>query len=60
MTELLERAWRALREVSGDDAYERYVAHRRSAHASDAPPLSRAEFFRAEQERKWDGVKRCC
>jgi uncharacterized short protein YbdD (DUF466 family) len=59
VTELLKRAWRTLREVSGDDAYERYLAHRRS-HAATDPPLSRAEFFRAEQRRKWDGVKRCC
>jgi uncharacterized short protein YbdD (DUF466 family) len=59
VTELLKRAWRTLREISGDDAYERYLAHRRARHP-DSRPLSRAEFFRAEQERKWDGVKRCC
>lgn len=59
MTELLKRAWRTLREVSGDDAYERYLAHRRTPDTPD-PPLSRAEFFRAEQRRKWDGVRRCC
>ena len=60
MTELLRRAWRTLRELSGDDAYERYLAHRRTRHPSDAPAPSRAEFFRADQERRWDGVKRCC
>ena len=60
MTELLQRCWHTLRRLSGDDAYERYLAHRRAQHASDAPPLSRAEFFRAEQQRKWSGVNRCC
>jgi len=60
VTEALKRAWQTLRALSGDDAYERYLAHRRAQHSAEAPPLSRAEFYRAEQERKWDGVKRCC
>ena len=60
MTELLRRCWHTLRTISGDDAYERYLAHRRAQHADEAPPLSRAEYFRAEQQRKWSGVKRCC
>jgi uncharacterized short protein YbdD (DUF466 family) len=58
---LLRRIWALLREVTGDDAYERYLAHWRSAHADDgAPPLDRASFYREEQRRKWDGVRRCC
>ena len=57
--DLWRRCWRALRRLSGDDAYERYVAHRRAAHAADRP-LSRAEFYHAEIARKWDGVRRCC
>ena len=53
--------WTALRNLSGDDAYERYLAHRRSHDACDrGAPLDRAAFFRAEQTRKWEGVKRCC
>ena len=60
MTELLRRCWQTLRTISGDDAYERYLAHRRAQHALDDPLLSRGEYFRAEQQRKWDGVKRCC
>ncbi|MEW6312701.1 MAG: CstA-like transporter-associated (seleno)protein [Pseudomonadota bacterium] len=55
----LLKLWRALRRLSGDDAYERYLAHHAAAHPHDAP-LSRADFFRHEQERKWSGVKRCC
>jgi len=56
----MRRCWQTLRALSGDDAYERYLAHRRTHGASEAPPLSRAEFFRTEQQRKWSGVKRCC
>jgi uncharacterized short protein YbdD (DUF466 family) len=62
VTSWIKRCWAALREVSGDDAYERYVAHWRAHHATaaGAAPLDRAAFFREEQRRKWEGVKRCC
>jgi uncharacterized short protein YbdD (DUF466 family) len=48
-----------LRQLSGDDAYERYLARHAQAH-SDKPPLTRRELFKQEQERKWNGVRRCC
>jgi uncharacterized short protein YbdD (DUF466 family) len=58
---VLKRCWAALRELSGDDAYERYVAHWRSQHATaGGAPLDRTAFFKEEQRRKWEGVKRCC
>jgi len=61
VTSWLKHCWAALREVSGDDAYERYAAHWRTQHAaSGATPLDRAAFFKEEQRRKWEGVKRCC
>ena len=58
----LMRFWAVLRELTGDDAYERYLAHWRTRHAADgdAAPLDRASFYREEQKRKWDGVRRCC
>ena len=56
----LRRFWNALRTVTGDDAYERYLAHWRAQHAGEAVPLDRKAFFRAELERKWNGIKRCC
>jgi uncharacterized short protein YbdD (DUF466 family) len=56
----LRRFWNALRTVTGDDAYERYLAHWREHHAGEGAPLDRKAFFRAEQERKWNGIKRCC
>jgi len=47
--------------MSGDDAYDRYVAHCRTRHAgSGAVLLDRAAFFKEEQRRKWEGVRRCC
>jgi uncharacterized short protein YbdD (DUF466 family) len=55
----LRRAWAALRRFSGDDAYERYLAHCRT-HLHDAMPISAGEFYRRELERKWSGVNRCC
>jgi uncharacterized short protein YbdD (DUF466 family) len=49
--------------MSGDDAYEQYLAHHAEFHAQtvDAPPpLSRKDFFKLWQDKQWKGVKRCC
>jgi len=59
----LQHAWQVIRQLSGDDAYERYLQHYQQHHAQQAhqaPPLSREAFFKQWQERKWSGVKRCC
>ncbi|HEY0666142.1 MAG TPA: YbdD/YjiX family protein [Gallionella sp.] len=55
----LRRCWEAVRQLSGDDAYERYLAHQMSKHAG-ATPLSRREYFRRSEREKWEGVRRCC
>jgi uncharacterized short protein YbdD (DUF466 family) len=55
----LLRAWETLRELSGDDAYERYLAHHTACHAV-AAPLSRKELFQRDQQQKWNSIKRCC
>ena len=61
MRSTLRRIWSLLREVTGDDAYERYLAHWRAEHSADAAqPLDRSSFYREEQRRKWDGIRRCC
>jgi uncharacterized short protein YbdD (DUF466 family) len=58
---LLSRAWQGLRTASGDDAYERYLAHWQAHHAAGGgQPLDRKAFCIAEQERRWSGVRRCC
>ena len=56
----LMRLWNLVRRLSGDDAYDRYLAHWRTYHACEGQPLSRQAFFKAEQERKWNGIRRCC
>jgi uncharacterized short protein YbdD (DUF466 family) len=56
----LRKLWALLREATGDDAYERYLAHWRAQHSSLGTPLDRTAFYREEQRRKWEGVRRCC
>jgi uncharacterized short protein YbdD (DUF466 family) len=57
----VKQCWLRLRQLSGDDAYERYLSHWHEHHAeADSEPLSREAFFKQEVERKWNGVKRCC
>jgi uncharacterized short protein YbdD (DUF466 family) len=50
---------RALRRLSGDDAYERYLDHHAQAHPG-VPALSRRAFYISEQQRKWGTINRCC
>jgi len=58
---MLRKLWRGLRALSGEDAYERYLSHWEAHHAQEGKePLTRQGFFKAELERKWQGVKRCC
>jgi len=58
---LIAKCWRILRQISGDDAYERYLEHWRLRHMHEGKrPLTRQEFYNIEQERKWNGVRRCC
>jgi uncharacterized short protein YbdD (DUF466 family) len=51
--------WRYVRAASGDDAYERYLAHRAIQHAGQ-PIMTRKAFFMDRQRQKWSGVTRCC
>jgi uncharacterized short protein YbdD (DUF466 family) len=55
----LQRLWRFIQALTRDDAYERYCEHHRLYHG-DTALLDRKAFYLAEQERKWNGVKRCC
>jgi len=57
--QMLRAAWGWLREVSGDDAYERYLRHHAQRHPGALAP-SRREFYAQELQRKWSGVNRCC
>ncbi len=51
-------ALRWLRALSGDDAYERYLAHHARAH--EGTPLSRRAFYAEREAAKWGGISRCC
>jgi uncharacterized short protein YbdD (DUF466 family) len=55
----LAAGWSYLRAVSGDDAYERYLAHHTAAHPGQTP-MSRKDYFIQRQQQKWTGVTRCC
>ena len=60
MMKLLRMLINAVRRMSGDDAYERYLAHWQARHSTEGTPLDPKAFFKSEQERKWNGVRRCC
>jgi len=51
--------WGVIRALTRDDAYEQYLAHH-ATHHGDAEVLSRREFYLREQQRKWNGITRCC
>ncbi len=49
-----------LRELTGESAYDRYLAHRRAEHPGE-PVMSRREFERARQDdREARPQARCC
>jgi uncharacterized short protein YbdD (DUF466 family) len=54
-----KKVWGFIKEVSGDDAYERYLKHHAQHHPHETP-LNRQDFFKQEQDRKWNSIKRCC
>ena len=64
----LKTLWQMIRRLSGDDAYEQYLRHYAEHHQDDddltdeatEPMLSREEFFKQWQDKKWKGIKRCC
>ncbi len=66
MLNKVKNFWQSIRQLSGDDAYERYLKHYAEHHAESGesenttPLLSREEFFKQWQDGKWKGVKRCC
>ena len=55
----MKQFWRVLRELVGDDAYERYCVHHR-LHHGHGELLGREAFYLKNQQEKWNGIKRCC
>lgn len=58
MKQRLLALWRGLRQLSGDDAYERYL--REFVPCMHRHRLTRREFYTLREERKWSGIQRCC
>ena len=48
-----------LRGVTGDDAYEKYLAHHQRTSPAEAPQSAK-EFFRAQMDQKWSCINGCC
>jgi len=55
----IKSMWRTLRELSGDDAYERYIKQHAVSCQAGAP-LTHKKFFLQHQKKKWGGIQRCC
>jgi uncharacterized short protein YbdD (DUF466 family) len=56
---LCTSGWRFMREVTGDDAYERYLVHQQQSHPHE-PPMSAEQYFKFRLDQKWSRVSRCC
>jgi uncharacterized short protein YbdD (DUF466 family) len=57
--QFLSAGFSLLRGVTGDDAYDKYLAHHQRTHP-DVAPLTAAEFFKAQLEQKFNCVSGCC
>ena len=57
--DMARSVWDRLRALLGDDAYDRYVAHRHKRHPGEAV-LDRRQFYVAELDRRWAQINRCC
>jgi uncharacterized short protein YbdD (DUF466 family) len=59
MKQFLSAGLSLLRGVTGDDAYDKYVAHLMRTQPAEKP-MSAEAFFRAQLEQKWNCVNGCC
>lgn len=58
----LASLWQGIREVTGDNAYDRYALREREKNPQ-CELLSREEFYRQRMEQKFndkDNPSRCC
>lgn len=56
--DMLRSVWRGLRQWSGDSAYETYLVCVERQRAQK--PLSPAEFYLEQLNRKYSRPNRCC
>jgi len=59
LSRFAQAAWRALREWSGDAAYDRYLRVA-AAKPGAAPLLTPAEFYVEQLNRRYSRPNRCC
>ncbi len=55
-------AWWSLRQITGDAAYEIYLAHHRAASRRGpyTPAMTREEFYADSLRRRYSTISRCC
>jgi hypothetical protein len=58
LQDVLRTFWHGLRQWSGDSAYETYLAC--AIRQSGQKPLSAAEFYVEQLNRKYSRPNRCC
>lgn len=56
----IKRMYQCTRQLSGDDAYDRYLASFANHHHIDEVPLCRKVFFKRREDAKWHNINRCC
>lgn len=54
------QAWWALRQITGDAAYEIYAGNSHSEDALNARDMSREQFYLDSLRRRYSQVNRCC
>ena len=55
----IKYAWRYLKEVSGENAYDRYLEKHRATHPGKEP-LGRGAFYRQRQDEKYSNPGSRC
>jgi uncharacterized short protein YbdD (DUF466 family) len=55
----MRSAWEYLKEVSGENAYDRYLQNHRATHP-EKKPLGRGEFYRWRQDEKYSNPGSRC
>ncbi len=60
-TNPLKKLWWWLRQITGDAAYENYLAHHRVApQTRNAAAMTREQFYADSLRRKYSTINRCC
>ena len=59
LLKLLRYAWDYLKEISGENAYDRYLAVHTTTHPGK-PAMTRGEFYRWRQDYKYNNPGSRC